>query len=418
VTRFLSESLQAREPFFRLGLRSLEAANSNPNTDIRFSTQVRRATQDKLRALGLDPHDTTPEELYHVLQERMKDDDARLTKRLRTTAATHVSAEGEMVSGMVHVLRRLPDSKHCFAMKNSTLRTILKALPPKKAMKQLGYRSVDSFLKHEAPVSALAAAWLCEGSSWQHRLLEQYKQLRPGDFESRSIIITQPDSKHWRELASNIVGQRKHNLLCFKELGALVFLPLPAEIPAGAATASLSLALYELNQIRASSTFLKLCQVRPDFGNLVRTVASDEPELQTRLLDQPVSWQLIQRYYLRLAEQFREEIFGPHIRLEDMAWHPIEHTLSTIEPSFDFWKDSSYLGVLHQRQPVSLNIVDVALSYCNKLPFEQRVARYFRQSLWHELLLQYLNHDTVEQTVMTALQPELAQKTALEAVMA
>jgi hypothetical protein len=418
MTRFLSESLQAREPFFRLGLRSLEAANSNPNTDIRFSTQVRHATQDKLRALGLDPHDTTPEELYHVLQQRMKADDARLTKRLRTAAATHVSAEGEVVSGMVHVLQKLPESKYCFALKNSVLRSILKAIPPKKAMKQLGYRSVDSFLKHETPVSALAAAWLCEGPSWQHRLLDQYKQLGPGDFESRRIIIIQPDSKRWRELAKSVVGQRKHNLLCFKELGALVFLPLPAYTPPGAATISLSLALYELNQIRASSTFLKLCQVRSDFGSLVKKVANDEPELGIRLLDQPVSWQLIQRYYLRLADQFREDIFEPHIRLEDMDWRPIEHTLSAIEPSFDFWKDSSYLGVLHQRQPVSLNIVDVALGYCNKLPFEQRVAHYFRQSLWHELLLQYLNHDTVEQTVMTALQPELAKKAALETVLA
>ena len=55
MTRFLSESLQATEPFFRLGLRRLEAANGNPNTDIRFTTEVLHATQSKLRELGLDP---------------------------------------------------------------------------------------------------------------------------------------------------------------------------------------------------------------------------------------------------------------------------------------------------------------------------------------------------------------------------
>jgi hypothetical protein len=414
MTRFLSDALEAREPFFRLGLRGLEGAGHDRNTDIRFSTHVHHAAQAKMRELGLDPHDTTPEELYHLLQERLRADDAQLTKRLRTEAATHVSAEGEVVSGMVHVLKQLPDSKHCFALKNSSLRTILKKLPPKKAMKQLGYRSLDSFLKHEAPVSILAAAWLTEGASWQHRLLDHYKQLQPTDFETRSIIFTQPDSKRWRELAEATVRQKKHTILCFKELGALIFLPFPAETPSGAVTVSLSLALHELNQIRAGSTFLKLCQVRSDFGSLVKTVAnSDEPQLGRRVLDQPLSWQLIQRYYALLTEQFREELFEPHIRLEDMVWHPIEQALSAIEPSLAFWKDTAHLGVLHERQPVSFNIVDVALNYCNKLPFEQRIVHYFRQSLWHELLLQYLPHETVEQTVMATLQPKLAKETIL-----
>jgi hypothetical protein len=407
MTRLLSDSLQATEPSFRLGLRSLDAGQ---NTDIRFSAHVRQATQAKMRELGLDPQDTTPEELYHLLQQRMRADDTKLAKRLRTEAATHVSAEAEVVSGMIHTLKQLPDSKHCFALKNSSLRALLKKLPPKKAMKQLGYRSQDSFLKHEAPASVLAAAWLTEGASWQHRLLEQYKHLTSADFETRDITIIQPDSKRWRELAESAVRQKKHTLLCFKELGTLVFLPFPAEIPDGAVTATLGLALHELNQIRASSTFLKLCQIRPDFGSLVKTVAADEPSMGTKLLDQPLSWQLIQRYYARLTEQFREELFGPHIRLEDMVWQPIEHTLSAIEPSLAFWKDTAHLGLLHERQPISFNIVDVALNYCNKLPFEQRVAHYFRQSLRHELLLQYLPHETVEQTVAALLQPTLAKE--------
>lgn len=418
MTRFLSDSLQAQEPFFRLDLQRLGLTGGDQGKDIRFSAKVQNDTEAKIRELGIDPKDTTPEELYHLLQQRMRADDARLTKKLRTAAATHVSAEGEIVSGMVHALKELPDSRNCFAIRNSSLKSLLKKQPPKKAMKQLGYRSLDSMLKHEAPVSIIAAAWLSEGISWQHKLLEQYKQLGPSDFEGRDIIITQPSSKRWRALAESVVSQKKHNILCFKELGALVFLPLPVNVPDGAVTASLSLALHELNQIRAGSTFLKLCQVRPDFGNLVKTVASDEPQLSGKLLDQPLSWQLIQRYYARLSEQFREEIFGPHIRLEDMAWHPIEHTLSAIEPGFSAWKDSGHLGVLHERQPISLNVVDMALNCCNNLPFERRISHYFRQSLWHELMLEYLHYDTVEENVMAALQPKTVQKMVTEPAMA
>ncbi len=411
MTRFLSESLRASEPSFRMGLRRLEAAHGNPNDDIRFSAQLQQATREKLRALGLDPYDTTPEELYHFLQERMKTDDARLTKHLRTLAATHVSAEAEVVSGMVHALKQLPGPRQSFALKNSSLRIILKKLPPKKAMKQLGYRSMDSFLKHEPPVLVLAAAWLSEGGAWQHRLLEQYKRLQPIDFENRAITIVSPDSRRWHDLARSTVSQKQHNILSFKEAGTLVLLPLPAEVPAGAVTAGLSLALHELNDIRAAGTFLKLCQVRPDFGALVQSVAGEEPHIRLSPLDQPVSWQLIQRYYARQADRFREEVFEPHIRLEDMAWQPIEHALSAIDPAFDFWKDSSHLGVLHNSRPVSLNVVDVALACCNKLPFEQRITHFFQQSLWHELLLRYLDPDMIEQTVLSSLQPALAQET-------
>jgi len=413
MTRFLSEALEAPEPFFRLGLRRLEAANGHPSTDIRFSTEVKRAARAKLSELGLDPRDTTAEELYQTLQERIKADDARLTKTLRTRAATHVSAEADVVAGMIHALKELPDSKRCFALKPSVLKTIIKKLPPKKAVKQLGYRSLDSFLKHETPVSMLAAAWLSEGRHWQQRLLEQYKQLKPSDFEDRNIALVQLDAKRWRKLAESTLSQKKHNLLSFKELGALAFLPLSPEAPAGSTTVSLALALHELNEIRAGSTFLKLCQVRPDFGHIVQTVASGEPHLSSQLLDEPVPWNLIQRYYSQLTHHDREEVFEPHLQLEDIAWHPIEQTLSAIEPSFSFWQQSAHLGLMHQRHPVSLNVVDAALNYCNQLPFERRIVQYFQRSLWHELLLRYLQHEPVEQTILAELQPQLAAETAM-----
>lgn len=416
MTRFLAESLQDGESSGET-LQRLEAAHGHPNTDIRFSTQVRRATRDKLRALGLDPDDTTPEELYHVLQERMKDDDARLTKRLRTLAATHVSAEGEVVSGMAHALRQLPGNKQCFALKNSRLRAILRQNPPKKAMRRLGYRSLDSFLKHEAPAAALAAACLIESDAWRHRLLDRYRRLQAGDFETRDIQIISPDSRHWRELAGDAVAGRKHNILGFRELGALVLLPLPHDTPAGAVTASLALALGELNRIRAGGTFLKLCQVRPDFGDLVCTVAGGEPQLSIKPLEKPEPWQLVQRYYSKLAEQFRETVFEPHIRLEDMVWQPIEQGMSMIDPDFEFWKDSAYLGMLHDdHRPVSLNVIDAALNCCNGLSFEQRVNHYFRRSLWYELLLRYLDSAAVEQSVMSVLQPDTALELSKETV--
>lgn len=411
MTRFLSVALQAQEPYFRLGLSQLEAANGYPNTDIRLTSEVNHFAKSKLLELGFDPHDTTTKELYKALEERVKADDAKLSRYFRTHAATHVSAEADVVAGMAHAIQEVPDAKRTFALKGSSLKAVLKKNPPKKAMKQLGYRSLDSFLKHESPVLILAAATMSEGQAWHKRLLDIYKKLTPADFESRTIQIVHPNSVRWQHLAESTVAQKKHNLISLKEMGALVFLPLPASIPEGVVTASFSLALHELNEIRAASTFLKLSQVKADFGQVVGTIVGGEPKLNSELLDQPVSWHLIQRYYARLTHKFKEDVFGPHLQLEDMVWHPVEQTLSKLEPSFSFWHDTAHIGFLDGHKAVSMNLTDAALNLCNKLAYEKRAVHYFQRSLWHELMLRYLNYEPVEETVLNELQPQLAEET-------
>jgi hypothetical protein len=413
MTRFLSESLRAPEPRFGLGLRRLEQANGSPNADIRLTTDVLQASKAKLATLGLNPVDTTAPELYQALQVRVQRDDARLTRTLRTLAATYISAEADVVAGMAHALQHTTLPKNCYALKAASLRSLIKKAPPKKTMKQLGYRSLLSMLKHESVATILAAAVICENPSWYRNLTESYKHLKPSDFENRPIAILHPATTKWQLLAASHAAERRHNILSFPEIGAIILLPLPDTQPPGAVTASLVLALHALNEVRASSTFLKLCQVRPDFGLVVQTVATSQPELPTGQHEPSLPWHVVQRYYARFGARFREELFSPHIALEDLSWHSIEETLVQIEPSFKFWQGSGHLGVVHAHQPVSLNIGDAALNYCNRLPFEQRLLDYFQRSLSQELALCYLQHDKIERAVLGVLQPQLATEPAL-----
>lgn len=413
MTRVLSELLGAREPAFRQGLMNLEAAHGRPSSDIRLTAEVLQAGQAKLRQLGLDAHDTTAEEFYRALQERLRADDKRLEKALRTLAATYVSAEGDVVAGMVQALNRLPVDKSCFALKSAAVKALLKKQPPKRAMKRLGYRSFDSMLKHESSATLLAAAWTCESPAWRRTWLEHYKTLKPRDFESRQVHIAMPQGRKWDEVAASVVAGKRHNLINFKELGAIVLLPLPANKPAGSATATLTLAVRALNDIQAASAFLKLAQVRGDFGRVVQAVAAGEPHLQARVLDQPVAWHLVQRYYRRAKHLVSEELFEPYLRAEDFRWHDVERLLSRIEPSFEFWHGTAFVGLLHDHQPVSCNVLDVALNCCNELPFERRIVHHARTSLWHELMLRYLKHDAVERAVAAELQPAMAAEELL-----
>lgn len=413
MTRVLSELLGAREPDFRLGLMKLEDAHGRPSSDIRLTSDILRLSRDKMKLLGLDPDDTTGEELYHALMQRMQADDARLTKNLRTLAATYISAEGDVAAGMIHALKQLPVDQSCFALKAATLKGLFKKSPPKKAMKQLGYRSVESMLKHESHAGLLAASWLVESASWRRSFLEQYKRLTPRDFETRRLSFVAPSGSRWDKLAHGLVASHKQTVVALKELGAIVVLPLPAERPGGTVMATLALALHAVNDIRATSNFLKLMQVRPDFGKQVVLAVCGEPRLHLSLLGESMPWHLLQRYYAKATHSYGAELFEPHLQADDFSWHSVERLLAHVESSLSFWSGTAHLGALHEGQPVSFNVLDVALNTCNKLPFARRLTHYARTSLWHELMLRYLKHDAVEAAVASELQPALQTEEVL-----
>lgn len=409
MTRVLSELLGAPEPMFRLNLAQLERAAGRPNTDIRLSSELNRLVQTKLHGLGLDPHDTTGPELYAMLGERLKADEARF----RTAICNQASAAGDPIAHVAAALMSVITPKSCFALKAAIAKKLLRSLVPKRTMKALGYRSLDSMLKHEPVACLYAAAWLVESEQWLKRLVGAYQQLSAADFEDRALAIEHPTAGRWQALSDSVVATRKHHVLGFKELGSVVLLPLPLKQPPLATLTTAVLTLHAVNDIRVSSTFLKLHQVKPDFGVMVQRVVLGEPVVATRLLERAVPWQIIQRYYARFAGSLRTDIFEPHIQPEDLCWHSVEKVLASIEPTLEFWRSTAHLALLHKRQPVSFNLTDALLSHCNQLPFENRLVQYFRRSLLAELMLRYMNHDRLEQTVLQQLQNELVAEPAL-----
>ncbi|HET8708798.1 MAG TPA: hypothetical protein VFL85_00800 [Candidatus Saccharimonadales bacterium] len=410
MTRVLSELLGAKEPMFHRGVEKLESASGHNSTDIRLSSEINRGVQRKLHDLGLDPKDTTGEELYQALAERLKADDERLLRALREKFGDDKSGT---ITQVASALRQVPVPRSVYALKTAVAKRVLKKIQPKHVMKRLGYRSFDSMLKHEQPATLLAAAWLVETAVWHKQMLEQYRKLKASDFELRTMAIVCPDTKRWADFATELVHEKRHTVLPVKELGTVVLLPLPAKQPPAATTVTLLLALHVMNDVRAASTFLKLCQVKPDFGQLVGSIVAEEPALDSSIFERPVPWQIIQRYYARFSDRFRGEVFEPHVQADDLAWHSIERILTYIEPSMEFWRHTANLSLLHNHQPVSMNIIDVALNYCNGLPYRNRIVRYFQHSLWHELLIRYLKHERVEQSVLAGLNAELVDEPVL-----
>lgn len=409
MTRYLAKALGAEQPLFGQSIEELERASGRPSADIRLSSEITALARQKIIALGLDPDDTTGPEFYSALQGRMQQDEGRVRAALGIMGDTPV---GDILSRIQTFVNSHKTTKDCFALKASTAKRLLKKKAPKNAMKQLGYRSLDSLLKHEPVATIYAAALMSETPAWHRAFCAQYDTLTSSDFEQRKMSIVFPKAERWAEASAAFVETAKHNILCFKELGTVVLLPFATRVE-GLAITSLLLSLHYLNDIRTYSSYLKLQQVKPNFGEIIRSTSDAEPMTTATLAGQAVPWKVIQRYYGRQQEPYHAEVFEPHVQAEDLQWHDGEAVVAELEPALAFWKDTQYLCAMHGDEPVSCNVLDVALSYCNHLSFGDRIVHFAREHLWHELMSRYLHQENLEAAVHQQLSRELVDDTAL-----
>jgi hypothetical protein len=123
MTRVLSELLGAREPMFQRSLAKLESASGHESTDVRLSVELTQGVKQKLHQLGLDSKDTTGEELYHALAERLKADDQRLSRTLQKKFG---QKSDRPVAQVAEALRGVPIPRSVYALKNAVAKRMLK----------------------------------------------------------------------------------------------------------------------------------------------------------------------------------------------------------------------------------------------------------------------------------------------------
>ena len=408
MTRILSKLLGAHEPEFQLSLRRLERANNSQSADILLTTEIIQQVQNKIRQLGLDPNDTTPEELYIALQQKLLNDDHQLRLQLNINNA---ASPADVMSILKQFIDKLKFPKNCFALRLAVAKKLLKATPPKKAMQSLGYRSIDSMLKHEVVAQIYAAAFIYESNDWQTNFLNQYRKLQPGNFETRKISLFYPQSKLWKKIAADYIANNKQTSAAFQELGAIIVMPSTVDLPAYAITSTLFV-IESINDIRRCSAFLKLQQVNTNFGYLVAQYAYKEPLTSSTIFGQSLPWRVIHYYYDKHGLNDHPEIFEPHVQAEDLQLARAESALVKVMPELEFWQDTACLGMMANDQPVSLNMLDVAIGVVNELPYRQRILRYMRDRMWCELFSRYLSQENLEQA-LHYFSGELAEEPAM-----
>ena len=243
----LSQLLDAHEPLFTMEMQDLERISGHASIDVKLIAEISQKFRMKIKELGLDPDDTTANELYHALQGLMKLHNEYLTKAVGCKLDSDLDSQCKAIKKAIDKLN-IP--KTCWVMKQSVAKKILKAYPPKKVMKYLGYKSIDSMIKREPIIELYAACRVIETTSWQNNFIKTYKKLTPSDFELREIKIIVLTKERWSAAAAPYVKSSRSNITHLKELGAVIILPINVEYLKGAVISIMSLAIYYIGEIR------------------------------------------------------------------------------------------------------------------------------------------------------------------------
>jgi hypothetical protein len=164
----------------------LEELSGWPSEDVRLVAEVKQTLNRKLAQLGLDPHDTTSEELYHALIARYAADTARIDRSLGLNDESSLSERSKTA---VSLVERSVDKREVWVLKNTATKALLKQNPPKKLMKKLPYRSIDSMLKREDAASLFIGADLVESTAWHKKMDAKLVKLSTASYELKPLRL-------------------------------------------------------------------------------------------------------------------------------------------------------------------------------------------------------------------------------------
>lgn len=407
----LRDLLDAEEPLFSLSLRQLEQASHHAGVDVALVGEIAATMSRRLRDIQLDPNDTSGPELYNALINKIAADNQRVATKIGGKNPDNVT---EMVPLMVKAVRTMDIPRDCWVLKREVARQLLQKMPPVKLIEHLGYQSVDAMLASENIDEVYTALRFSEGSEW----LEQYNQLfadvTPDDFEQREISIVIMDHDKYVDLAEHFVEKKLHNITHTKEMGVIVVVPMKYTHMKGVTLKSLPLLLHYVNEIRLYSSFFKLKQVKHGFGRMITETLNADPGKASQMAGQKVHWRVIQRYFGKLKDEAHPEAFEPHVHPEDLHWRKAEQWLTQLDPQMSWWCDVDYVGKMYDGRPITLNLMDVSLSYSNGNSYEERLVYHFRESLWNEIFMRYMGQANLHQQILEQLDNDMIAPEKLE----
>lgn len=389
MSRVLAGLLQKPEQQVTAAIAKLESLSGYTSEDVRLLAEVRQKLRLKTAQLGLDPDDTTAAELYQAAQAKLADDLRHINGTLK---------DDDLLTQLVDIFNDAPLERRVWALKQTVVRKMLRANPPKRLMRALSYRSVESLLKREHPALLVGGALRVESQVWQNKFWRQLSQVAAADFEDRQLRMVPTAAKRWAE-----VVPRGTFITLVPQLGAAVVWP-PSESVAKAGAGLVVIMLQAAESLRDYGSRLKLCQFDPHLGKTAAGLwrRGDLQDLATGPLK--LSWQSIRHHVSRQPEGLGQ--LGPHMRTEDLHCHSAAAAAAQLWPRLAWWAGAEHLAAHSSHSVVSLNLSDAIHNYVAGARFGRQTAANFQQSLWDKLAGRYLAHPAAEAYAYARLAPD------------
>lgn len=396
----LHQLLQTDQNELRRVIDRLEQFSGQPGQDVRLLAEIIGKSHMGHRSLGLDPRDSHGREVYMSLVHLVKKHDEFIARHLHVDESAGVA---EIIEAVERFINKLHIPRSVWVMKYSSVKRLLKKQPPKRTLKLLGYRSIDSMLKREPVAHVLAVAKQFEAKTWQQRYHEQYKKLRPSDFEERHSELCCPNTRHWPKIAGDVSTKAHTNILSVPEIGAVLLLPPPADVHRRMMPlALLTFTLLAHEELRMHSSFYKLKQVSAQFGDDIYQSTTEHSFLKKQINDIDIHWKIVHSHFGRYGdnEAIDAVMPEPHVTLDDFAMRKVEDILLSIEPALSFWRDMEYVGATIDDELVSFNLLDAVVNTANQIDYSQRLVVHMQSALWDELLVRYVGNNHVRATLL------------------
>jgi hypothetical protein len=192
MSKVIADMLDQSEQAVRKVINKLEDKNGYPSHDVRLVAENIQKARLKIAELGLDPGDTTAQELYHTLQTKFQADSDQFDKHYQRfdDADARLALAVDLVTKNIDLPQR-------WSLKTAAAKSLLRQNPPKHIMKRLNYRSAESMLKREALSEIYLAAAYLEPQAWQKAHNRLVSQLDSTAFEMRPLHLAALSSKRW-----------------------------------------------------------------------------------------------------------------------------------------------------------------------------------------------------------------------------
>lgn len=345
----------------------------------------------------------TSEAIYSALLYVLKKDDRELFDYFNRP--TFIRPES--YQKLIETALELVEQKEGFFLKREKAVAMLEATPPRNILSGLGYRDVAELIEKENLYEVFAALRFIESRNWMNKkFLPQYKQLTPGDFETRKIEVIVLSNK-WVDLARDFMHKKYHNLSHLKEMGVVFIIPMD-ETGAGATLRLFSLLLHYLHEVPFYSKLIERYAREDNFTDrVISLLRGDVLEVEQVAVEGPV-WLIVQRYLAKESKQ-DPRLFIPHVNPEALHWEKAEDTIAKLAKSLpqvdlEIWQGLDWVGEYYPSDKegellVSFDLIDNIMS----LVMEKELVKYLyhhQEALWNKIFKEYVGKQAMEEKLI------------------